>query len=81
MAFEGMKVEAPDCDYGGILKSIEAVEAYTVVFTTCVPDPAFPVKAAFSAFQIQSSDYLEATGGGGDLVAAPIGTGPYKLDS
>jgi len=81
MAFEGMKVEAPDCDYGGILKSIEAVDAYTVVFTTCVPDPAFPVKAAFSAFQIQSSDYLEATGGGGDLVAAPIGTGPYKLES
>jgi len=81
MAFEGMKVEAPDCDYGGILKSIEAVDAYTVVFTTCVPDPGFPAKAAFSAFQIQSSDYLEATGGGGDLVAAPIGTGPYKLES
>ena len=81
MAFEGMKVEAPDCDYGGVLKSIEAVDAYTVVFTTCVPDPGFPAKAAFSAFQIQSSDYLEATGGGGDLVSAPVGTGPYKLES
>src|SRR4030065_345436 len=62
MAFEGMKVEAPDCDYGGILKSIEAVDAYTVVFTTCVPDPGFPAKAAFSAFQIQSSAYLESPG-------------------
>jgi len=81
MEFEGMKVEAADCDYGGILKSIEAVDAYTVVFTTCISDPAFPAKAAFSAFQIQSSDYLESTGGGGDLIGAPIGTGPYMLES
>jgi hypothetical protein len=48
MAFEGMKVEAPDCDYGGILKSIEAVDAYTVVFTTCVrsANPCFPARNA-----------------------------------
>ena len=76
-----MVVEAPNCDYGGILKSIAAVDAQTVVFTTCVPDPAFPAKAAFSAFQIYPSEYLEYTGGGGDLVGAPIGTGPYKLDT
>ena len=76
-----MVVEAPNCDYGGILKSIAAVDAQTVVFTTCVPDPAFPAKAAFSAFQIYPSEYLEYTGGGGDLVGAPIGTGPFKLDA
>src|SRR5690606_14914164 len=52
----------------------------TVKFTLCVPDPAFPAKVAFSAFIIQSADYLEATGGGGDLITMPIGTGPYRLE-
>jgi ABC-type transport system substrate-binding protein len=74
-------VEAPDCDYGGILKSIEAVDELTVRFTMCVPDPAFPAKAAFSAFQIYPAEYLEATGGTGDLVEQPIGTGPFMLEA
>jgi ABC-type transport system substrate-binding protein len=78
---ELLSVSAPDCDYGGIFKSMEAVDATTVKFTLCVPDPAFPAKVAFSAFIIQSSDYLQATGGGGDLIAKPIGTGPYKLEN
>jgi ABC-type transport system substrate-binding protein len=76
-----LKHEAPDCEYGGILKSIEAIDELTVKFTMCVPDPAFPAKAAFSAFQILPSEYLESTGGGGDLVDQPIGTGPFMLDS
>ena len=80
-AGEFMKYEAPDCDYGGLFKSIEAVDALTVKFTFCVPNPAFPAQAAFSAFQIQASEYLEATGGGGDLVEKPIGTGPYMLEA
>jgi peptide/nickel transport system substrate-binding protein len=77
-----MKYEA-DCDaegYTGTFKSVEAVDELTVKFTLCAPDPAFPAKVAFSAFGIQSSEYLESTGGGGDLVTAPIGTGPYKLE-
>lgn len=78
--FEGMKVEAPDCSYGGEFKSMEAVDEFTVKFTLCYPDPAFPSKAAFSAFPIYSADYLEATGGSGDIVDKPIGTGPYMLD-
>src|SRR3990172_2907065 len=60
--FEPMKVEAPSCDYGGLIKSIEAVDQYTVKFTMCAPDPAMPAKAAFSAFQIHPSEYLESTG-------------------
>lgn len=75
-----LKFEAPDCDYGGTLKSIEAIDSMTVKFTLCAPDPAFPSKAAFSALQILPSEYLESTGGTGDLVTAPIGTGPYRLD-
>jgi hypothetical protein len=36
-------------------------------------------RLAFSAFAINDADYLEATGGGGDLIEKPNGTGPYTL--
>lgn len=75
-----MKVSAPDCAYGGEFKSIEAVDANTVKFTLCGPDVAFPSKVAFSAFAIHSSDYLSKTGGTGELLDKPVGTGPYMLD-
>ena len=57
-AFTPMNVSAPDCNYGTAdapakLKSIEAVDQYTVKFTLCAPDPAFPSKVAFSAFVSQ----------------------------
>jgi peptide/nickel transport system substrate-binding protein len=71
--------EEDPCAYGGIIQDIVAVDDLTVRYELCVPDPAFPAKAAFSAFQIAPSEYLEATGGGGTLIEAPIGTGPYKL--
>jgi ABC-type transport system substrate-binding protein len=74
-----MKAEAPNCDYGGQFKSIEAVDEFTVKFTLCAPDVAFPAKVAFSAFAINDADYLESTGGGGDLIEKPNGTGPYIL--
>jgi len=77
--FEPMSLAADNCDYGGEFKSIEAVDASTAKFTLCYPDPAFPAKVAFSAFSINDADYLQATGGGGDLIEKPIGTGPYKL--
>jgi ABC-type transport system substrate-binding protein len=76
-----MRVSAVDCAYGGQIKSIEAVDASTVKFTFCYPDPAFPSKAAFSAFGIHPAAHLNATGGGGDaLLSNPIGTGPYVLE-
>ncbi|MBF8283037.1 MAG: putative ABC transporter substrate binding protein, partial [Anaerolineales bacterium] len=77
--YAGMKAEAPNCDYGGEFKSIEAVDQYTVKFTLCASDVAFPAKVAFSAFAINDADYLESTGGGGDLIEKPNGTGPYIL--
>ncbi len=80
-AYEGMMVESPDCDYGGEFKSIEAVDEFTVKITLCVPDPAFPSKIAFTSFAIQPSEYLESTGGNGDLLEKPIGTGPYMIES
>lgn len=72
---------AESCDYGGEFESIEAVDANTVVFHLCYPDPAMPAKVAFSAFAIHPSEHLETTGGGGpELVQNPIGTGPYMLE-
>ena len=67
--------------YKGNLAKLEAVDASTVKFTLCNPDPAIPAKVAFAAMQIAPSEYLEKAGGtkGGDLVNKPIGTGPYVL--
>lgn len=78
--FTPMSMSAPDCDYGGLFDTIEAVDELTVQFTLCKPDVAFESKVAFSAFGIFPDEYLEETGGGGDLVENPIGTGPYKLE-
>ncbi len=79
-AFQPMKVEAPDCQYGGEFKAIEAVDRYTVRFTLCYPDPAFPSKVAFAAFAIQDKDYLDANGGDSvKLSEKPNGTGPYRV--
>jgi len=77
--FEPMSMAAENCDYGGLFKAIEAVDELTVKFTLCQPDPAFPAKVAFSSFAINDADYLTATGGGGELIEKPNGTGPYKL--
>jgi ABC-type transport system substrate-binding protein len=84
--FEAMVVEAPDCDYtqGGVaavFKSIEAVDASTVRFTLCNPDPAFAAKVAFSAFAIQDKDFLDEMSGDSMAMSDPVsnGTGPYML--
>lgn len=83
--FEGISYdESAQCGvdpYTGNLATVEAVDELTVRFTLCQPDVAFPSKVAFSAFGIQSSDYLDETGGGADLVEAPVGTGPYRLEA
>jgi ABC-type transport system substrate-binding protein len=76
-----MSVTAPDCDYGGKIKDITALDPLTVRFTMCKPDPAFLAKAAFTPFGIQPKEWIEETGGTGELLEHPIGTGPYKLDA
>ncbi|NTW43138.1 MAG: peptide ABC transporter substrate-binding protein [Anaerolineaceae bacterium] len=79
--FEGMVQTAPDCDYGGLIKEIAAVDELTVQFTMCVPDPAFPSKAAFSAFAIQPKEWIETAMVSREILEKPVGTGPYYLDS
>jgi len=76
-AFAPVKYEAPNCDYGGEFKSIEAVDEFTVKYTLCYPDPAFPSKIAFSSFAVQPKEWLESTGG--SPLEKPIGTGPYYV--
>ncbi len=76
--FEPIKVEAPNCDYGGAIKSIEAVDELTFKITVCNPDPALPSKVAFTAFNIQDKGYLDAMGGDSvKMSEKPNGTGPY----
>ncbi len=78
--FEGYSLAADSCDYGGLLKSITAVDELTVQFELCQPDVAFASKVAFSAFGIFPEEVLVATGGGGpELFEHPVGTGPYML--
>lgn len=79
--FEPMSLAAPDCEYGGIIKEIAAVDEKTVRFTMCVPDPAFPSKAAFTAFAIQPSEWIETAMASGEILEKPIGTGPYYVES
>ncbi|MEW5985127.1 MAG: ABC transporter substrate-binding protein [Chloroflexota bacterium] len=67
--------------YAGEFKQIAALDAHTVEFTLCRPDPAFLSKIAFTSFAIWPSEHLESTGGTGELLEKPIGTGPYMLDS
>lgn len=77
--FEGLALEAPNCDYGGKVSSITAVDEFTVEFVMCAPVPAFQQIAAFTPFGIQPAEHLEATGGA--PLDNPIGTGPFVLDS
>ncbi|HEU5097508.1 MAG TPA: ABC transporter substrate-binding protein, partial [Roseiflexaceae bacterium] len=74
-------VKSCDAPYAGLIKEIAAVDPLTVRFTMCSPDPAFQAKVAFSSFGVEPSEYLEKTGGTGDLLEKPVGTGPYMLDS
>ena len=66
-----------NCDYGGEFKSIEAVDASTVK-SHSASLIGFPLQGSLPSFAINDGDYLKATGGGGDLLDRPNGTGPYN---
>jgi ABC-type transport system substrate-binding protein len=68
-----------DCAYGGEFSEIRAEAADTVVFELCYPDPAFLAKIAFTSFAIHDTGVLEATMENHQILADPIGTGPYRL--
>jgi len=76
---EMLSFSAADCDYGGNLKSVEALDELTVRVTLCNTDALFEQKAASLGLSIHPSEYVNATGGEGDLLTHAIGTGPLKL--
>ncbi len=80
-ADELASIVAPDCDYGGKIKEIAALDRYTVQFTMCSPDPAFLAKVAFIPFSVQPKEHIEATAASGEILENSIGTGPYMLES
>jgi len=78
--FKPQKVEAESCDYGGELKSIEALDRYTVRFTLCKKDPAFLSKVAFGTFAIQDQEFLDANQGSSvSMTEQTNGTGPFYV--
>ena len=79
--FVPTSVAAENCDYGGKILSIEAVDELTVQFNLCKPDPAFLAKVAFTPFGIQPAEWIAANGGTGELLERPIGTGPYMIEN
>ncbi len=80
MAFEPASVSAESCDYGGKIESIEALDEFTVQFNLCKPDPAFLAKVAFTPFGIQPAEWIAETGGTGEILEKPIGTGRYMVE-
>ena len=82
--FEGKMVAAADCEYGGKISSIVATDRYSVEFTMCKPDPAFPQKAAFTPFGIYPEEWLDANANEANqetLLRSPVGTGPFALEN
>jgi peptide/nickel transport system substrate-binding protein len=67
-------------EYSGKLKSIEAPDPMTVVFTMCGPDVAFLQKAAFSVFAVNDAEWIRTKAEDGTIKDSLNGTGPYKLD-
>ena len=76
---EMLSFSAADCDYGGNLKSVEALDSLTVQITLCNTDALFEQKVASLGLSIHPAEYVNATGGEGDLLTHAIGTGPLKL--
>ncbi|MCE2471528.1 MAG: peptide ABC transporter substrate-binding protein [Anaerolineae bacterium] len=76
---EMLSFSAADCDYGGNLNSVEALDSLTVQITLCNTDALFEQKVASLGLSIHPAEYVNATGGEGDLLTHAIGTGPLKL--
>lgn len=78
--FEPLTIEAPDCDYGGSIRSLSAPNRITVRIELCEPDVSLASKLTSAAFGIFPSGFLdEAAESGPEVFADPVGTGPYRV--
>jgi ABC-type transport system substrate-binding protein len=80
--FQPLRDSTSDCSYGGEIKSVEAVDQYTVRFTLCSADVAFPAKITSPVFSIQDSGFLTANQGDSTKLSRQTnGTGPYRVST
>jgi ABC-type transport system substrate-binding protein len=80
--YQTMRVSAGNCDYGGEIKSVASIDEFTVRFSLCTPDVAFPAKLTSPIFAVQDEDFLNAHQGDPAKMTNTInGTGPYRLIS
>jgi peptide/nickel transport system substrate-binding protein len=78
--FEPLSLENPaGCGGSSRIERVYAWDRYGVDFVLCQADAAFLTKLAMPAFGIASDEQLNATGGSGDLLTAPMGTGPFYV--
>jgi peptide/nickel transport system substrate-binding protein len=80
--FVPQALSALNCSYGGQFQSIRAIDAYTVQFDFCQPEPAFLSKIAFPAFAIYPQEWLASLASLDPTVpplSNPPGSGPYQL--
>ncbi len=80
MSYPETAVDCTANGYTGEFKQIKSIDANTVEFDLCYPDGSFLSKVAFTAFQIQDSDYLNTAMANHLILAKPVGTGPYMLE-
>ena len=69
-----------NCGETDVIKSIKALDEFTVEFQLCHTNPAFVTKMGFVGFVISPSEYIEEQGGSGEMLDKFIGTGPYMVD-
>jgi peptide/nickel transport system substrate-binding protein len=80
---EPMTLENPECGPGLLVKSVEAMDEFTVVFNLCQPDPAFLSKMGFAPFAVYPQEWLTWATQDANKEARlshPVGTGPYMVD-
>lgn len=76
---------AADCEEDSIgrvrpaLSQIKALDANTVVFTLCAPDPSFIQKLAVGSFSVNDSGWLRDAIAKNTLTTTMNGTGPFRL--
>ncbi len=78
--FESLVVTAKDCDYGGVFRSMEAIDSLTVKLTLCKPDPALLAKLASPVFSIQDAEVFNTAQGKSALLSENVvASGPYTV--
>lgn len=80
--FMPQALSAPDCNYGGLFQSIQALDPYTVQFTLCQPEAAFLSKIAFPSFAIYPQEWLSSLDSLDPTqppLSDPPGSGPYRV--